>query len=347
MGDWPSLGKNASNAQGAAGDQAQADPANKSEVTTGSKGTSDKPSAPKTTPPPPAAEASPQKQPPQPSTDAKPVASAQQVAPTGPSGAAEQPSAAQPKASQQSSPSSAPQNTSTNSVQSTTSNSSQNGPTANGYPAQGNNGNRRVPKSKWVPMDIELPSKLRGKPRERNNNISSSAAPPSERPRRREVDSDADYSSERDPRNTRRYRSTSSRSGTDPIKPRHSTGPPPAGGTATRAPYTNSSSSSAPRPSRGPSSVLSSAHPKRTGPIRSVGGIQKSRPRPVQSHHQNGEFPSDYAVDYTSIKKIVSSGIESGQPFLMPYLGTYYYNGVPSYANMDTTSLKEAIRKQM
>lgn len=347
MGDWPSLGKNASNAPGVAGDQAQAESANKSEVTTGSKGTSDKPSAPKTSPQP-AAGASPQKQPPQPSTDAKPDATTQQVGPAGNSGAAEQPSAAQPKASQQTSPSSAPQNTSTNSVQSTTSNSSQNGPTANGYPAQGNNGNRRVPKSKWVPLDIELPSKVRGKPRERNNNISSSAVPPSERPKRREIESDADhYSSERDPRNTRRYRSTSSRSGTEPIKPRHSTGPPPAGGTSTRAPYPNSSSSSAPRPSRGPSNVLSSTHPKRTGPIRSVGGIQKSRPRPVQSHHQNGEFPSDYAVDYTSIKKIVSSGLESGQPFLMPYLGTYYYNGVPSYANMDTTSLKEAIRKQM
>lgn len=37
----------------------------------------------------------------------------------------------------------------------------------------------------------------------------------------------------------------------------------------------------------------------------------------------------------------------SGQPFLMPFLGTYYYNGVPSYANMDAASLLEAIRKQM
>lgn len=52
------------------------------------------------------------------------------------------------------------------------------------------------------------------------------------------------------------------------------------------------------------------------------------------------EFP-----DYSLVKKMVTDS--SGQPFLMPFLGTYYYNGVPSYANMDAASLLEAIRKQM
>lgn len=54
------------------------------------------------------------------------------------------------------------------------------------------------------------------------------------------------------------------------------------------------------------------------------------------------EFP----VDYTLVKKMVADNT-SASPFLMPYMGTYYYNGVPSYANMDPSSLKEAIRKQM
>lgn len=103
---------------------------------------------------------------------------------------------------------------------------------------------------------------------------------------------------------------------------------------------------------------------KRTAPVRasatgggtSGGGIQKTRPpRTINHHHQhqNGEFATaEFPVDFSLVKKIVSSGgaaggIDAAPSFLMPYLGTYYYNGVPSYANMDTSSLKEAIRKQV
>lgn len=49
----------------------------------------------------------------------------------------------------------------------------------------------------------------------------------------------------------------------------------------------------------------------------------------------------EYPVDYSLVKN-------PAQRILLPFnLGTYYYNGVPSYANMDTSSLKDAIRKQM
>lgn len=55
----------------------------------------------------------------------------------------------------------------------------------------------------------------------------------------------------------------------------------------------------------------------------------------------------EYPVGSLSlVKKMVTDN--TGQPILMPVLqGTYYYNGMPSYANMDPSSLKEAIRKQM
>lgn len=88
---------------------------------------------------------------------------------------------------------------------------------------------------------------------------------------------------------------------------------------------------------------------KRTGgPVRSSGGIPKSRVNRISGHHhsQNGEYAVDFPVDYTLVKKLVADNTAAPTLF-MPYMGTYYYNGVPSYANMDPSSLKEAIRKQM
>lgn len=81
--------------------------------------------------------------------------------------------------------------------------------------------------------------------------------------------------------------------------------------------------------------------------MRSSGGIPKSRVNRISNHHhsQNGEFV-DFPVDYSLVKKLVAENA-AAQPLFMPYMGTYYYNGVPSYANMDPSSLKEAIRKQM
>lgn len=82
--------------------------------------------------------------------------------------------------------------------------------------------------------------------------------------------------------------------------------------------------------------------------MRSTGGIPKSRVNRISSHHhsQNGEYAVEYPVEYSLVKKLVADNAAAPQIF-MPYMGTYYYNGVPSYANMDSSSLKEAIRKQM
>lgn len=201
----------------------------------------------------------------------------------------------------------------------------QNGPVVNGHVASNNGGtnntnvinNRRVSKHKWVPLEIDLP-KSRSKPRERNNNVNT---------KRRDGDYDNDNYAERESRGSR-YRATSYRSG---------------GGSTTRPSNTNVSSRTG---GTGAGRVNTTASGKR-GPLRaSGGGIQKTR------HHrmgQSSEFSLDFPVDYSLVKKIVADGAAGidAAPFLMPYMGTFYYNGVPSYANMDTSSLKEAIRKQV
>lgn len=84
---------------------------------------------------------------------------------------------------------------------------------------------------------------------------------------------------------------------------------------------------------------------KRNGPVRGSGGIPKSRVS--RGHHsQNGEYAVEFPIDYPLVKKLVADNA-AAPPLFMPYMGTYYYNGVPSYSNMDPSSLKEAIRKQM
>ncbi|XP_031620917.1 la-related protein 1-like isoform X2 [Contarinia nasturtii] len=135
----------------------------------------------------------------------------------------------------------------------------------------------------------------------------------------------------------RRYRPTSTR------------GPPSSNAHPISKPLANSSH----RPStvsnnttstRSTNTTISS---KRPGPVRSSGGIPKSRVNRISSHHhsQNGEYAVEYPVDFSLVKKLVTDN--AAAPIFMPYMGTYYYNGVPSYANMDPTSLKEAIRKQI
>lgn len=220
---------------------------------------------------------------------------------------------------------------------------SQNGTITNGHANQSPNNNnsnninnRRVPKSKWVPLEIDLP-KARGKPRERNNNISSS--------KRREAENDTEYhEGERDAQSSRRYKAASYRSGNSTSKTRSS---------ASASARTVTSGSVASNNSR--TSAPTSGNAKRSGVTRTgAGGIQKPRSNRVVNHHhhQNGDFAAaaDFPVDYSLVKKIVTNataGVDAAPPFLMPYMGTYYYNGVPSYANMDTSTLKEAIRKQV
>lgn len=89
-----------------------------------------------------------------------------------------------------------------------------------------------------------------------------------------------------------------------------------------------------------------SLNSKRGAPVRSSGGIPKSRVSRSHHHSQNGEYAVEFPVDYSLVKKLVADNT-AAPPLYMPYMGTYYYNGVPSYTNMDPSSLKEAIRKQM
>lgn len=197
-----------------------------------------------------------------------------------------------------------------------------------------------MPKSKWVPLEIDLP-KARGKPRERNNNNVSGNHNTTSAPKRREIEPSDELNEARN--STRRYRSTSSRSGNEPIKARHS-GPLP-NNSSSRNNYVSNSSSNSTRP-RAP--THNGSHPKRGGvggSIRSSGNLPKSRPRTAHQYPQNGEYPAEWIVTDPIVKN--RAGIEAAQQIILPYIGTYYYNGVPSYANLDTSSLKEAIRKQV
>lgn len=189
------------------------------------------------------------------------------------------------------------------------SSSNQNGAVSNGPSTSANNSsNRRVPKSKWVPLEIDVPKARTKGGRERNNNVNGKRR---ERPGENEE-------------RPRRTRASSLRSS----------------GSTTRTSGVNGSgrvTAGSGRTSAGPG--------KRTGTLRTAGGIQKQRYR-----NQNLEFTLDYPMDLSLVKKMTANGatgVDGGTPFVMPYMGTFYYNGVPSYAKMDPSSLKEAIKKQM
>lgn len=57
---------------------------------------------------------------------------------------------------------------------------------------------------------------------------------------------------------------------------------------------------------------------------------------------------ADYSIDYSaSLNKVLAGALIAGnemQRFMMPYMGTFYFNAM---SNVDTTSLKECIKKQM
>lgn len=164
---------------------------------------------------------------------------------------------------------------------------SSNGVITNGHQSNGSNNsnNRRAqPKWKWVPLDIELPGKTRGKPRERNNNTtqrpnmesSTRSQPPASNQSSEYVD--------REPRTSRRYgsRPTDSRRGTHPSNGSTHPSSKPISNTV----RPNLSSNPSTRPMN-PTAV----NTRRSGPIRS--GVPKStRVNRIINHHhnQNGLF---------------------------------------------------------
>lgn len=141
---------------------------------------------------------------------------------------------------------------------------------------------KRNSKQRWVPLDIDI-SKSRSK---------RDSTP---RNKRRDVEYEDDYSTERPARSSRRYRIPSYRGGR--------------------------------------SSAIG------RGARRNV--ISKNS----TTRSRNDADYSDYPSEYTLVNKIGTAA--DVPPFMMPYLGTYYYNGVPGFTNMDSLNIKDAIKKQM
>lgn len=78
------------------------------------------------------------------------------------------------------------------------------------------------------------------------------------------------------------------------------------------------------------------------------GGIRRSAPRVGSTSSTPGQARSesdyaDYPAEYTQVNKIGADA----PAFMMPYRGTFYYNGTPSFVDMDSLSLKDCIQKQM
>lgn len=141
---------------------------------------------------------------------------------------------------------------------------------------------KRNSKQRWVPLDIDL-SKSRSK---------RDSTP---RNKRRDIEYEDDYSSERPARSAHRYRKSSYRGGR--------------------------------------TSAIS------RGGRRSVNGKNSAAAR-----SRNDADYLDYPSEYTLVNK---AGTDV-PPFMMPYLGTYYYSsGVSGFGNMDSMNIKDAIKKQM
>lgn len=75
----------------------------------------------------------------------------------------------------------------------------------------------------------------------------------------------------------------------------------------------------------------------------SSGGTGAKVIRRSRNHPDYMDYPSEFSL----VNKATAAAAAEIPPYMMPYLGTFYYNGVPSYANMDAVTLKDAIKKQM
>ncbi|XP_037029747.1 la-related protein 1 isoform X2 [Bradysia coprophila] len=160
-----------------------------------------------------------------------------------------------------------------------------NGATASSATALTNgNGNaangKRNSKQRWVPLDIDLPK-------------SRSKRDSTPRNKRRDVEYEDDYSSERPARSAHRYRKSSYRGGR--------------------------------------SSAISR------------GGRRSVNAKTSAARSRNDADYLDYPSEYTLVNKVGADV----PPFMMPYLGTYYYSGVSGFGNMDSLNIKDAIKKQI
>jgi hypothetical protein len=185
--------------------------------------------------------------------------------------------------------------------------------------ATATNGNKKASKQKWVPLEIELPKGRSQKP---------------EKPmiRRRRYDDYDDRYSERPPRRNSggvpppRYR--------DPPSYRGS-GSGSSRGRSTRGGRLDSDRSDS-------YSSSSRSAPRRPAPTyRRSGPIQRStNPR----HSENGY--KEFSADYAQLSSASATASGDGTGFIMPFFGTFYYNGAPCIG-MDSNGIKELIRKQM
>lgn len=138
----------------------------------------------------------------------------------------------------------------------------------------------------------------------------------SSRYKRRDGDHDDDYYTEVNMNRARRYRPTTYRGG--------------------------KSSSSMGR-GGGASSSVGGRRQISSGGSGSGGGTGAKVIRRTRNHPDYMDYPSEFSL----VNKRTAAAAASIPPYMMPYLGTFYYNGVPSYANMDAVTLKDAIKKQM
>lgn len=68
------------------------------------------------------------------------------------------------------------------------------------------------------------------------------------------------------------------------------------------------------------------------------------RPTSTSSHTPKSESEfSEYPTDFTQINKI---GADT-PAFMMPYMGTFYFNGTPAFVGMDSLGIKDCIKKQI
>lgn len=197
----------------------------------------------------------------------------------------------------------------------------------------GNKENKKVQKGgkNWVPLPIDLP-----KPERRRERRS-----PPRRSSRRYEDYDDEYYDNRPPRNSR-YSRPAPRSNTggswrsDPADRRD------------RDPRERNSNSSNSR--QAPRSSNNDRRPVRHGARPHLSSRNERNARNTNNHYEDtrSDRGAHHATEYARSTGAKTPNSTSGDqtPYMMPYMGTYYYNGAPLF-NMVSTSIKDCIQKQM